>query len=140
MNKNFNFEEEKLPVHLSIDDLENDISVGYYEGEQNRTTIDNEWSEEDLKSDVDDEVLKFMSPDNKNSYYNRNKSRPVYNKDLTHEEFVAEKIKSENDLVEIYNKEYDKHHSDSKQVFTIHYFDEWLQSEIKRIIDENIVK
>lgn len=117
------------------------LSYGYYEGNEERVTIDGEWTEEELKGDISDEVIKIMSGTNgKKGWVESNKHRALYNKDLTLVEYVTTAIVDELDVIEIYNKELDKHKNDSPVLFGIHYFDEYIDKKILETLNSNIVK
>ena len=77
---------------------------GFYYRSTPRTTLDNEWTEEELRGDIYDECMKLLP-----EYEQKYKHKAVYDKDLFKPQYLAEKIISENDLVEAYNREYDKH-------------------------------
>ena len=98
-----------------------------------RLTLDNEWSEEELESNIDDECIK-LAP----IYEAKYRNRAVYDKDLYKPPYLAEKIKDESgDLIEIYNKEYDKHRNE--KMFGIHWFDKWIEAQVRRILNGNLV-
>ena len=104
----------------------------YYYSSAPRTTLDNEWTEEELSGDVYDECVKLL-PEYEQKYSNR----AVYDKDLFKPAYLAEKITSENDLIEVYNKEYDKHRD--QNMFGIVWFDKWIASTIRKIMNDNLV-
>ena len=130
-----NIEEEKLPVHLSIDD-EKCESVGYYEGDIERTTLDSEWTESELEDNVYDEVVKELEKLNKTE---KLQYRALKDKGLNYPEFIANKIKDENDLIEVYNKLYDSNKNNKEGTFIIHFFDAWIHSKTKEIVKNNII-
>lgn len=102
-------------------------------GSNPRTTLDGEWTEEELADNIDSECIKLVPV-----YESKYKNRAVYDSDLLKPIYLAEKIKNESgDLIEIYNKEYDKHRND--KIYGIHWFDEWIKKQIRRIMDNNLV-
>ena len=113
-------------------------TLGYYQGDTERTTIDGEWTETDLKEDVLDEAHKLLH-DEKTGWLAKNKGRAVYNKDLLHEEFLCNEICDSLDLVEVYNTQYDLHRNDENRKFGIHYFDEYIVKQLNKILKENLV-
>ena len=113
-------------------------TLGYYQGDTERTTIDGEWTETDLKEDVMDEAHKLLNTE-KTGWLAKNKGRAVLNKDLLHAEFLCEEFCTEVDLIEIYNKQYDLHRSDPDKKFGIHYFDEYIIKEMTKILKGNLL-
>lgn len=102
--------------------------------QQDRTTIDGQWTEEELNGDIYDEVVKYYATNNvKENYANR----AMTDKDLIKPQYMVEKICEENDLVEVYNTQYDKRRSENK--FGICYFDEWLNKMICKLLKENLI-
>ena len=109
------------------------LGSGMYAGNIERKTLDGEWTISELEDDVDDECLKLV-PVLADKY----KNRAVYDKDLFKWQYVAEKIKSEtDDLIEVYNKEYDRHRDE--KLFGIVHFDNWIKKRIERIMNSNLV-
>lgn len=98
-------------------------------------TIDKEWSEDELSGDVSDEVLKYY---NKHDVQEKYKDRALYDRNLLLPQYMTEKITSQYDLIQEYNKQYDKRKSEKK--FGITYFDEWVISLISKLLKENIVR
>jgi hypothetical protein len=102
-------------------------------GSSPRTTLDGEWTEEELAGDIYDECTKAVG-----DYPQKYKNRAVYDSDLFKPQYLAEKIRNENDdLIEIYNKLYDQHRNENK--FGIHWFDLWVQKQIRHIMSDNLV-
>ena len=108
--------------------------VAYYQGSRERVTLDNEWTESELREDLEDEVGKVLE-----QWLAKHKSRAVYDKDLTYESYVVEKLVSENDLIEIYNKAYDKHRNDTPMKFGIVYYDEAIEKLVTKILNDNLI-
>ena len=108
------------------------LGMSVYQGNIDRTTLDGEWTEEELAGDVDDECMKLIP-----QLISRYKNRAMYDTNLLKPPYLAEKIKSENDLIEIYNKCADAHRSE--KVFGIHWFDQWVAEQIKSILNNNLV-
>ena len=62
-----------------------------------RTTIDDEWTEEELADNIDDECIKLID-----KYKGKYVNKAVYDSNLLKPAYLAEKIKSESeDLIEI---------------------------------------
>ena len=98
-----------------------------------RTTLDGEWTEEELAGDIVDECIKLLP-----EYEKKYAHKAVYNENLYKPEYMAESIKIEaGDLIEVYNREYDRHRNDSK--FGIYWYDEWVRQQIKRRMKSNLV-
>lgn len=102
-------------------------------GSIHRTTLDGEWTDEELSSNIDDECFKLV-PEYKKKYENR----AVYDENLFLPPYVAEKIKNESgDLIEIYNKCADAHRNE--KMFGIHWFDKWIEEQVRHIMNKNLV-
>ena len=102
-------------------------------GNTPRVTLDGEWTHEELSDNIDDECLKLVP-----TYEQKYKGRAVYDKNMFSPLYVAERIKNESaDLIEVYNKEYDKHRNE--KMFGIHWFDRWIEEQVKHIIISNLV-
>lgn len=102
-------------------------------GSSPRVTLDGEWTYEELADDIHDECIKLVG-----EYQQKYKNRAVYDMDLYKPQYLAEKIKDENgDLIEIYNTCADKHRNEN--VFNIHWFDEWIHEQIRKILKSNLV-
>lgn len=101
-------------------------------GSVERTTLDNEWTEKELSENVDDECIKLLP-----TYEQKYKNRAMYDTNLLKPPYMAEKIKNENDLIEVYNTCYDKHRNE--RMFGIHWFDEWIEEQINKILKNNLV-
>lgn len=117
------------------DDIKKQITeYSYYAGDREEYTLDGEWSQSELEEDLDDEALRLV-----NDWKEKNKYRAVLDKDLLFPEYLANKVKEENDLIVVYNKAYDKHRNDADRKFGIHYFDEEIVKIMKKILKENLV-
>lgn len=102
-------------------------------GSTTRTTIDGEWTYEELRDNIDDECIK-LAP----IYERKYRDRAVYDKNLFKPAYLAEKIRNESDdLIEIYNKEYDKHRNE--KIFGIHWFDAWIAKQVQHVMNNNLV-
>lgn len=113
-------------------DCEN--SFAYYD-HQERTTIDGEWTYDELYSDIYDEVTKYYKENNVSKKY---MSRAVYDRELiNHPQEMIRQVHLNKDLIDVYNTEYSKRRQEDK--FGITYFDEWINREIKRLLRENEV-
>ena len=115
-------------------------SLSYYQGDTDRTTIDKEWTESELKDDLWSEAKKVLDGDkNKSGWLSKNKFKAVYDEDLKKIEYLVEHLASELDLIEIYNGALDKHRNDKPMLFGIHYFDEAIRAEILKVLNNNLV-
>ncbi len=101
------------------------------------TTLDGEWTLEDLKDDVYSEAKKILTPDSK--WVKEASSRALYNKELVLVQYMAEHISEQYDLIEVYNKAYAKHVNDVNRLFGIHYFDEEINKLIVKALKDNLV-
>lgn len=106
--------------------------IAYYQGNRQRITIDHEWTEEDLIGEVKDEVYKYIE-----AWKDKHKNKAMYNNNLVLDAYMAEEILNDNDVIEIYNKEYDKRRNEKK--FGIVYFDDWLKKEVDKRLRQNLV-
>ena len=100
-----------------------------------RTTLDGEWTEEELREDVYDVCIETMT----DSVLKKYQYRALKDSDLLKTQYMAEKILDQiDDVVELYNKEYDKHRNENK--FGIVWYDEAIKSMINKLLKENLVK
>lgn len=114
--------------------------VSYYQGEVERTTLDGEWTESDLKDDVYDETLKILNGiDEQPGWLEKHKGRAVKDEDLTKPEFIVTHICDNHDLIEVYNKCYDLNRNQKPMKFGIHYFDMAVRAEVNKILKENLL-
>lgn len=116
-----------------ISDSMNSDYVAY--GPSIKFTIDGEWDEEELKGDVFDEVYKYY---NENNVQKKYQNKALYDRDMLKPQYMIEEIQTQYDLIEEYNRQYDKRKSEKK--FGIVYFDEWLNKEILKILRDNLVR
>jgi len=123
------------------DEFKNKIEeIAYYQGDQERTTIDGEWTEEELKDDVYSEALKILNGDKQTKgWLELNKGRALKDTNLDKPEFIVTNICDRFDLVEVYNRAYDIHKNDKPRLFGIHYFDELARADVKKVLKENLV-
>lgn len=112
------------------------IEIGYYTGNRHRTTLDGEWTEEELKEDIYDEAVRILKED---KVVENSKYKALYDRDLLLPEYIVENICDRFDLIEVYNKAYDMHRNDKPMKFGIRYFDELARKEIRKILKENEV-
>jgi len=112
------------------------VEVNSLYGHVDRTTLDGEWTEEELKDDVWSEAKKILRDE---GWLEKHKHRTLKDSDLTHEEFIVEDICSRYDLIEVYNRAYDKHRNDKPMKFGIHYFDELARAEVLKVLKNNLV-
>lgn len=114
--------------------------ISMYQGDVERVTLDGEWTESELKDELWDETHKVLQGENeKPGWLKANFKRAVLNEDMLHEEFIVEDICDRCDLIETYNKAYDKHRNDKPMLFGIHYFDEAARAEINKVLKNNLV-
>ena len=110
--------------------------ISMYQGNQERTTIDGEWTESELKEDLWTEARKVLKDE---GWLDKCKGRALRDPDLLHEEFLVENICGRYDLIEIYNKAYDYHRNDKPRMFGIHYFDELARAEVIKTLKGNML-
>lgn len=114
--------------------------ISMYQGDIERTTLDGEWTESELQDDIYSDVKTVLNgKDNIKGWIDKNKHKAVYDSDLLKAEYLTEKIKNEVDVVELYNKAYDKHRNDERKLFPIHYYSEELRKIIKKELNNNLV-
>ena len=106
----------------------------YYNGNRERVTLDAEWSESELKDNVWDDCNQVLK-----EWLVKNSNKPVYNKDLLSVDYLAEQVCNENDVIEVYNKEYDKHRNDEEKLFGVAYFDNWCKAHVRLLLKANLV-
>lgn len=107
---------------------------GYYSAPAERYTIDGEWTEPELQSDIYDVCVETMTEQVIKGY----NGRALRDKNLLKLQYMAEQIAGEIDVVETYNKAYDKNRD--KKMFGIIFYDEEIKSIILRKLKENLVK
>ena len=107
---------------------------------EERLTLDREWTEQELKEDLLDEAEKLLNGKDKiKGWIEKHKYRVLKDETLIHSEFLVNKIMEENDLIEIYNKAYDKHRNDKPRKFGIVYYDEELNKIMTKILNDNLL-
>lgn len=100
-----------------------------------RTTLDGEWNEEELQSDIYDVCVEVMTDKILAQY----KYKALHDNNLLKLQYMAEHIASQiDDVIELYNKEYDKHRD--QNCFGIHWYDEAIKGMILRELKGNVVK
>lgn len=100
-----------------------------------RTTLDGEWTEEELKSDIYDVCTEVMTDKVLSQY----KYRALRDGNLLKLQYMAEHITDQiDDVIELYNKEYDKHRE--QNCFGIHWYDEAIKSMIIKELKGNVIK
>lgn len=115
-------------------------SIAYYQGNIKRTTLDNEWTDEELDGILYDEVLKILNgEDGSKGWLEKNKYKAIKDNTLTKPEFIVNDIKDRYDLIEVYNRAYDMHRNDEKRLFGIQYFIDLCKDEINKILRNNLV-
>jgi hypothetical protein len=140
MNKIYENEDE---YNEAFDkDLADKIEMlSYYQGEVERETLDGDWTETELKEDLEDIVMKVLHGEVSNStgWLSKHKCSAVKNKELLHDEFVYNAILEDNDLIEVYNSAVDRHRNDEHKLFGIHYFDEEITKKVMSVLNNNLV-
>lgn len=100
-----------------------------------RTTLDGEWEEDELTEDVYDICIEVMTPKLLKKY----QYRALKDVNLLKPQYMAEHILGQiDDVIELYNKEYDKHRNENK--FGIIWYDEAISKMIKSELRGNVVK
>lgn len=114
--------------------------IAYYQGEQERVTIDGEWTESELKDDIYEEACKLLNgtKDNK-GLAEKYKHRALIDRDLLLPEYITTHICDNHDIIEVYNKLVDIHRNDEKILFGIQYFDEVVRVEVQKVLKENLI-
>lgn len=122
----------KNEIETSRVDAEAFENDGFYYGKNERTTLDGEWVEQELISEVSDICLEVLREE-KSKYEGRALLDPL----LLYDEYLATQI-IENipDIIELYNSEYDKRREE--KMFGIHYFDDKIKAEAKHILKNNL--
>lgn len=114
--------------------------IAYYQGDIERTTLDGEWTEDELKDDLWDEANKFLNgTDGSNGWVAKHKGRAMIDPDLCKVQYLVEDICTRYDLIEVYNKVVDAHRNDEKKLFGIAYFDQIARAEIEKTLKKNLV-
>lgn len=115
--------------------------IAYYQGEQERTTLDGEWTESELKDDLYDIALEILNgKKGEKGWIEEHKYSAIKDKDLLHPEFIVNDIVDRLDIVQVYNIAYDQHRNDKPRLFGIHYYDQLARNEIKQMLNNNLVK
>ena len=115
-------------------------SVGYYTGNVERATLDGEWTEGELKDDLWGVTKELLNgKDGHKGWLDKHIGRALIDSELCKIDYLVEKVLDENDLIEVYNKEVDKHRNDEEQRFGVYYYDKKIRSIIERILNNNLV-
>ena len=101
-----------------------------------RTTLDGEWTYDELKDDIWSEAKKILRDE---GWINKHKCRAFKDNDLLHEEFIVEDICNRYDLIEVYDRAYETHRNDKTIELGIYYFDELARAEVLKILKNNLV-
>lgn len=114
--------------------------IAYYQGDIERTTLDGEWTESELKDCLWDTAHKYLHGENgKTGWLAFCLGRAIKDESLLKEEFIVEDICSRYDLIEVYNKLLDMHRNDKKKLFGIAYFDQISQEEVAKLLKNNLI-
>lgn len=114
--------------------------IAYYQGDIERTTLDGEWTEQELKDDLWDEANKIINgtKDTK-GWLEIHKDRAMVDTELYKVEYIVEDICTRYDLIEVYNKVVDMHRNDEPKLFGIAYFDQIARAEIEKTLKQNLL-
>lgn len=116
------------------------VEVQSYYRHRERTTIDGEWTYDELKEDLWGEAHKYLHGDgNKTGWLAHCLGRALKDPLLLKEEYLVEDICDRYDLIEVYNKAYDMHRNDKPMMFGIHYFDELARAEVAKTLKNNLI-
>lgn len=100
-----------------------------------RTTLDGEWLEDELQSDIYDVCIEVMTPELLKKY----EFRALKDTSILKPQSMYERILDiVGDVVQLYNKEYDKHRHEKCD--GIKWYDETIAKMIHRELKENLVK
>ena len=114
--------------------------IAYYQGDIERTTLDGEWTEQELKDDLWDEANKFLNGTKESKGWLENhKGRAMRDTDLCKVQYLVEDICTRYDMIEVYNKVVDMHRNDENKLFGIAYFDQIARAEIEKTLKQNLV-
>lgn len=114
--------------------------IAYYQGNMERTTLDGEWTEDELKDDLWDEASKILNGTGESKgWVDKHKDRAMINPDLCKVQYLVEDICTRYDLIEVYNKVVDAHRNDEKRLFWITYFDQIARAEIEKTLKKNLI-
>lgn len=99
-----------------------------------RTTLDGEWTEEELRDDIYDVCVEIMTEIELKKYT----GRALHDQNLLKISYMSESISAEiDDVIELYNTEYDKHRQENK--FGIYWYDETIKKLIIKKLKGNLV-
>lgn len=107
-------------------------------GHVERTTLDGEWTEEDLRDDIFDVCAEVMTEKLLKDY----EHRALHNRDLLKKQYMADTILNDiEDVIELYNTEVDKHRAsfETEHYFGIHWYDEAIKKMVIKKLKENVV-
>lgn len=114
--------------------------IAYYQGDIERTTLDGEWTEQELKDDLWDEANKFLNgTKDAKGWLETHKGRAMIDPDLCKVQYLVEDICNRFDMIEVYNKVVDMHRNDEHKLFGIAYFDQIARAEIEKTLKQNLV-
>lgn len=114
--------------------------IAYYQGDIERTTLDGEWTEQELKDDLWDEANKFLNGTKESKgWLETHKGRVMRDPDLCKVQYLVEDICTRYDMIEVYNKVVDMHRNDEHKLFGIAYFDQIAMAEIEKTLKQNLV-
>lgn len=114
--------------------------IAYYQGDIERTTLDGEWTEQELKDDLWDEANKFLNGAKESKgWLETHKGRAMRDTDLCKVQYLVEDICTRYDMIEVYNKVVDMHRNDENKLFGIAYFDQIARAEIEKTLKQNLV-
>lgn len=114
--------------------------IAYYQGDLERTTLDGEWTESELKDDLWDEANKVLNGTKDTvGWLEKHKNRALRDPDLCKVQYLVEDICNRFDMIEVYNKVVDIHRNDEHKLFGIAYFDQIARAEVEKTLKNNLL-
>lgn len=98
-----------------------------------RLTLDHKYTERELEEIIDEQCATVVA-----LWINKNSKRFIGDISNILPDNVADKVKCENDLIFVYNSEYDKHRAERR--FGIDCFCEWFEKSATRILNRNLIR
>lgn len=98
-----------------------------------RTTLDEEWDEDELRDNVYDVCVELMTDKFLKAY----QFKAMQDTNLLKHDYMTEHLLEQIDVIELYNKEYDKHRHEN--AFGITWFDMAIKELIRKKLKENLM-
>lgn len=99
-----------------------------------RTTLDGEWEESELLDDIYDVCTEVMT----DKLIGKYEFKALNDSNLLKPAYMSEEISNSiDDVIELYNTEYDRHRNDTR--FGIVWFDEAIKKMILKRLKENVI-